>query len=411
MGNERGVGSRAAQLAVLAAKAAKIAAVAAAGGPYGAGAEAVKQFLPQLVKIVAIILVALLLLPSLAFMAVPHFMFSWADNDSFNVKRMTDLAIDIAGVYDSKLGSIIQDAVDMLTSSLVPVPNPYVTVHTQLGNTNSTWLIAIIAAHYEQDLEVINESTILRIVQMMLVTSRATQGNLSIITITDLVPNALMTLLGFTDDQRKWANLLVSTMNEDQTINESDMDFVSNYDTNYGNITYTEGATSVTHFMQTDSRWGNIPYGGSGTIGTSGCGPTALAIVVSSLTNKRVTPEETAEWAFQNGYRVEGNGSMHALIPRGAEHYGLTVEGATWRDGQKIVDALADGKLVVAIMSKGHFTSRGHFIVLRGVTEDGKILVADPASVKRSEQLWDLSIILNEANRNAGAGGPFWIIG
>lgn len=31
--------------------------------------------------------------------------------------------------------------------------------------------------------------------------------------------------------------------------------------------------------------------------------------------------------------------------------------------------------------------------------------------LKRSEQLWDLSIILNEASRRAGAGGPFWIIG
>ena len=73
-------------------------------------------------------------------------------------------------------------------------------------------------------------------------------------------------------------------------------------------------------------------------------------------------------------------------------------------------DALAAGKLVVAIMSEGHFTSSGHFIVLRGV-KDGQIMVADPASYKRSEQLWDLSIILNEASRRAGAGGPFWIIG
>ena len=72
--------------------------------------------------------------------------------------------------------------------------------------------------------------------------------------------------------------------------------------------------------------------------------------------------------------------------------------------------ALANGKLVVAIMSEGHFTSSGHFIVLRGV-KDGKIMVADPASYTRSEQLWDLSIILNEASRRAGAGGPFWIIG
>ena len=79
-------------------------------------------------------------------------------------------------------------------------------------------------------------------------------------------------------------------------------------------------------------------------------------------------------------------------------------------DPQAMVDALADGKLVVAIMAKGHFTNSGHFIVLRGVTAEGKILVADPASRKRSEQEWDLSIILDEARKGAAAGGPFWAI-
>jgi hypothetical protein len=61
-------------------------------------------------------------------------------------------------------------------------------------------------------------------------------------------------------------------------------------------------------------------------------------------------------------------------------------------------------------MTKGHFTSGGHFIVLRGITAEGKILVADPASVKRSEQEWALSLIVNEAHRGAGAGGPFWVL-
>ena len=78
--------------------------------------------------------------------------------------------------------------------------------------------------------------------------------------------------------------------------------------------------------------------------------------------------------------------------------------------GEMCIRDRSEGKLVVAIMSKGHFTSGGHFIVLRGV-KDGKIMVADPASYSRSEQLWDLSIIVNEASRRAGAGGPFWIIG
>ena len=90
--------------------------------------------------------------------------------------------------------------------------------------------------------------------------------------------------------------------------------------------------------------------------------------------------------------------------------YGLSWESVPPDDPQAMVDALADGKLVVAIMAKGHFTNSGHFIVLRGVTAEGKILVADPASRKRSEQEWDLSIILDEARKGAAAGGPFWAI-
>ena len=101
---------------------------------------------------------------------------------------------------------------------------------------------------------------------------------------------------------------------------------------------------------------------------------------------------------------------VEILSPSAAQAWGLNVEGCTASEPQRILDALSDGKLVVAIMTKGHFTSGGHFIVLRGV-QDGQIMVADPASYQRSEKLWDLSIILNEASKRAGAGGPFWIIG
>ena len=54
---------------------------------------------------------------------------------------------------------------------------------------------------------------------------------------------------------------------------------------------------------------------------------------------------------------------------------------------------------------------RDSFIVLRGVTSEGKILVADPASYRRSEQEWDLSIIMDESNKAGAAGGPYWAIG
>ena len=105
-----------------------------------------------------------------------------------------------------------------------------------------------------------------------------------------------------------------------------------------------------------------------------------------------------------------GQGSYHSLIPNAAKAWGLNVEGCKANESQRILDALSSGKLVVAIMSPGHFTTGGHFIVLRGI-KDGKILVADPASTSRSQKAWDLSIILNEAGKRAGAGGPFWLIG
>ena len=176
-----------------------------------------------------------------------------------------------------------------------------------------------------------------------------------------------------------------------------------------GDIRFSDGATQVVYYNQLDKRYAHKPYG-TDDIGTYGCGPTCMAMVVSSLTNETVDPAEMARWAYENGYWCSRSGSYHSLIPGAAKAWGIPVQGCGKTEGQRIVDALSQGKLVVAIMLKGHFTSSGHFIVLRGV-ENGKILVADPANYTRSQQAWDLAIILNEASGRAGAGGPFWIIG
>ena len=176
-----------------------------------------------------------------------------------------------------------------------------------------------------------------------------------------------------------------------------------------GDVRFTDGATEVVYFNQLDQRYANQPYG-TDNIGGYGCGPTSMAIVVSSLTDEIVDPTAMAKWAYENGGWCKGQGSYHSLIPNAAKAWGLNVEGCRASEPQRIIDALSKGKLVVAIMSPGHFTTGGHFIVLRGV-KNGKILVADPASTSRSQKEWDLSIILNEASKRPGAGGPFWLIG
>ena len=197
-----------------------------------------------------------------------------------------------------------------------------------------------------------------------------------------------------------------------QLIDTDSEDWQENYGSTYEGVVFSgSSGTEVMYYSQFDSRWANIMYGKSSSIGKAGCGPTSMAMVISTLKGEPHDPVELARWSVAHGHRCEGNGSYHSLIPEAAKAYGLKVEGAGKNDGQKIVDALSSGKLVVGIYSKGHFTKAGHFIVLRGVTAEGKILVADPASYSRSEQEWSLSIIMNEARTGAGAGGPFWIIG
>ncbi|MGL5434568.1 MAG: C39 family peptidase [Lachnospiraceae bacterium] len=188
-----------------------------------------------------------------------------------------------------------------------------------------------------------------------------------------------------------------------------EQDYLDGRGQSYEGVLFTDGSIDVVYYSQLDERWANIMYGTSSTIGAAGCGPTSMAIVISTLPGEPHDPLELARWSAANGYRCEGNGSYHSLIPAAAAAWGLSCEKNL--SAQDIVDALADGKLVVAIMARGHFTQGGHFIVLRGVTSDGKILVADPASVNRSNQEWDLSLIMNEARKGADAGGPFWAIG
>ena len=134
-----------------------------------------------------------------------------------------------------------------------------------------------------------------------------------------------------------------------------------------------------------------------------------MATVVSALTGEVHNPVELEGWSAENGYYCEGNGSYHSLVPAAATAYGLTWEGNLTAQG--IVDALAEGKLVVAVMGEGHFTKGSHFIILRGITGEGKILVSDSASYDRSMQEWDLEVIVGEAAKAATAGGPFWAVG
>lgn len=211
-----------------------------------------------------------------------------------------------------------------------------------------------------------------------------------------------MSSLGFTEEQHQWAAYIHDNIADNQTQGDSPA-------VDMGDVTFTDAEIPVVYYAQTDGRWSGIRYSGS-TIGIAGCGPTSVAIVASTLTGQAITPSEVAAWSEATGYAAYGNGSYHSLIPDALTHYGLAVQRAGVSSAQQLAAALSSGKLVIVIMGPGTFTTSGHFIVLRGVTADGKVLVADPYSYSFSQRKWDLSLIMREAKRSASAGGPFWIV-
>ncbi len=220
--------------------------------------------------------------------------------------------------------------------------------------------------------------------------------------------------LGFSEEEKNWATLMYNTISYGQYLDDAEItpddDSIENPDWGSGEAMGGDGSTEVVYYNQTEEPWASKLYGKSGTIKAEGCGPTSMAIVISTLTGQKVTPLDAANWSVQHGYRAYGNGSSHTLIPAIGRAYGLSVQGIGRGTQEQIKSALSSGKLIVALMGAGHFTRGGHFIVLRGVSADGKIIVADPASRKRSAQTWDLSLIMRET-KSASAGGPLWVIG
>lgn len=95
-------------------------------------------------------------------------------------------------------------------------------------------------------------------------------------------------------------------------------DYIEGSGQSYEGVVFTDGGREVIYYNQLDERWADTMYGTSGTIGEAGCGPTAMAIVTSTLTGTPHDPVELSEWSVANGHRCEGNGSYHSLIPAAA---------------------------------------------------------------------------------------------
>ena len=148
-------------------------------------------------------------------------------------------------------------------------------------------------------------------------------------------------------------------------------------------------------YLQTDPRWKNNNYSAAGerkTIGSSGCGPTAAAMVIATLKDKSVTPAETAEWSMAHGYKAFNQGTYYSYFLPQFSQYGIAAERLNYSSvyGQtasaahtKAQNALKQGDWIIACMGKGNWTTSGHFILVYAY-ENGTVFINDPASTAAS---------------------------
>lgn len=167
-------------------------------------------------------------------------------------------------------------------------------------------------------------------------------------------------------------------------------------------------------YLQTDPRWGSLDYSAPGektTIGASGCGPTAMAMVLATWADKSVTPKTECAWALAHGYKAPRQGTYYGYFVPAAARYGLKARQLSWtniygnsksplhEEARKTVEA---GHLVIACMGKGLWTSSGHYVLVWKI-EGNTIYINDPASTKAVRTQGDYNLFKQQVKY-------YWVI-
>ena len=131
------------------------------------------------------------------------------------------------------------------------------------------------------------------------------------------------------------------------------------------------------------------------SVATSGCGATCLSMALEYLNGEAPAPAELFSKSIQDG-KYRGYGWSAELICHYARKYGVNARMIS-ADANAICAAIEAGKPVIALMGPGIFTDSGHYIVLRGIAENGKILINDPNSRSNTKKAFPLETLIRES--------------
>ena len=149
-----------------------------------------------------------------------------------------------------------------------------------------------------------------------------------------------------------------------------------------GKTEFTMKKTSYNtpYYNQKDERWGNTLYGGY-KMGATGCVPTSLSMIISSLSGKEILPTMVADYLYYDTVEfnrvsqgTSGNGVLLA-----SKHFGMTP--TALGSVNELTNALKEGHYVSASVQMNKFSpwpfGTSHAIVLKGYS-NGNTYVLDP---------------------------------
>ena len=149
-----------------------------------------------------------------------------------------------------------------------------------------------------------------------------------------------------------------------------------------GKTEFTVKKTSYNtpYYNQKDERWGNTLYGGY-KMGATGCVPTSLSMIISSLSGKEILPTMVADYLYYDTVEfnrvsqgTSGNGVLLA-----SKHFGMTP--TALGSVNELTNALKEGHYVSASVQMNKFSpwpfGTSHAIVLKGYS-NGNTYVLDP---------------------------------
>lgn len=127
----------------------------------------------------------------------------------------------------------------------------------------------------------------------------------------------------------------------------------------------------------------------SSTISSSGCGITSMAMVLANLVDKSINPITTMNEAMESKNCGDGiAGTKASYFEVASKKYGLNYSSLAASDASssadsKIINTLNSGGLIIANVGSNWSTvTTGHYLVIKGITADNKLIIADPMTNK-----------------------------